>query len=208
MWIELATLWRSHLLLLHETSQAAAVSRFTVALIHIRVRTLHSMQSTLPIHRTESFFSRDLAAFLSTFSLNQLRSNVAQYEPIILDSCPRRNGGDQHPPAVELSSMALHPDVPGDCRSHTDTSSRSPDQRAAAGEPQHRKNRGTRIGTEAHARPCSRLTLPSLSPSPLPTNDTKPPIRCSKYILSRHSPIPILTKSGHQAAGVTRSAPP
>ena len=74
LWIELATLWRSHLALIHENAKAA-VSPVTLAETHIRVQTLYSLKtSTLPVHRTETYFPPDLPIFLAQSSLHQLQN--------------------------------------------------------------------------------------------------------------------------------------
>ena len=63
LWVELSTLWQSHLDLLHETA-AGTSSPITVADVHTRVRSLVKLQATvLPIHRNSTYFPPILTRF-------------------------------------------------------------------------------------------------------------------------------------------------
>jgi hypothetical protein len=93
LWVELSTLWRSHLDLIHETA-AKKPSPVTVTAIHTRVRTLVALQpSVLPIHRNTTYFPPDVEVFLQTSSLSQLNNYIDQYEPVIRSSIRRNTTG-------------------------------------------------------------------------------------------------------------------
>jgi hypothetical protein len=89
MWVELATLWRSHLDLIHATATTEN-SPVTRADAILRIRTLQAHQETVEIQlRTPKYFPLNIDQFLEKSSLQQLSNYIEQYSPVILASRAR-----------------------------------------------------------------------------------------------------------------------
>ena len=109
LWIELATLWRSHLDLIHDTASTAH-SPVTRAEAILRIRTLHECQATVePQLRTPKYFPPDIEQFVDKSSLQQLSNYIEQYSPVILASQVRHLVAsappDPTPPLDDHSSV-------------------------------------------------------------------------------------------------------
>ncbi len=89
LWVELATLWRSHLDLIHDTA-ATVNSPVTRADAIIRIHMLQEYQATVELQlRIAKYFPLDIAKFVEKSSLQQLSNYIEQYSPVIMASNAR-----------------------------------------------------------------------------------------------------------------------
>jgi hypothetical protein len=141
IWIELATLWRSHLDLIHQTAETTT-SPVTRAESITRVRALQVYHATVEAFiRTPTYFPTDIDNFLETSSLQQLQNYIEQHSPIIMASHARYQATYPTPHMPNISEGSHAPST-----SSTPPSERS--QHHALEESQHRKrNRRRNLST-------------------------------------------------------------
>ena len=134
MWVELATLWRSHLDLIHQTA-TTKTSPVTREEATIQVRALQDFQALVeaPL-RTNKYFPEDLDSFLEKSSLQQLKNYIQQYSPVLIASSARQSA------MAPIQPQPLNPrDIRQDTQSDQSLSSNSSSLHPALEEAQHRK---------------------------------------------------------------------
>jgi hypothetical protein len=138
MWVQLATLWRNHLDIIHQTAETKT-SPITQAAATIRIHTLQAykdqVEATL---RTPIYFPADIDAFLDKSSLQQLQNYIEQYSPVIMTSLNRHQEASRVPPPPPSEEPAPQRDDPTSTSSPT-TPSNTASQHPALEEAQHRK---------------------------------------------------------------------
>jgi hypothetical protein len=129
MWVELATLWRSHLDLIHltATTKTSPVTWEEEARIQVR-----ALQAPL---RTNKNFPADLNLFLEKSSLQQLKNYIQQYSPVLIATSARQSAM----PPIQPQPLMILRDTRQDAQSDQSLSSHSSSLHPALEEAQHRK---------------------------------------------------------------------
>jgi hypothetical protein len=91
LWVELATLWRSHLESVHQTA-TTKISPVTREEATIQVRALQDYYTLVeaPI-RTNKYFPNNLPSFLEKSSLQQMKNYIQQYSPVFIANAARQS---------------------------------------------------------------------------------------------------------------------
>jgi hypothetical protein len=152
LWVELATLWRSHLEMIHQTS-ITKYSPVTREEVIIRVRNLQEYQQTVEIPlRTSKYFPSDINLFIEKSSLQQLQNYIEQYTPVLQASHSRHQTTTPLAPHTTNPTQLANLEPTSDESTSTHASSLHP----ALEEAQHRKhNKRRNQPVETYELPAS-----------------------------------------------------
>ena len=85
MWLEVGTLWRSHLEAQHQTTQTTQ-SPLLLADLKSKIRQLHRLQHKVLPHHRNTYFHSNLDEYLSSATIHNLQTYIATYRPVIMAS--------------------------------------------------------------------------------------------------------------------------